>query len=340
MDDKRTDWDEATVTRKIGLLLKKAESTDSPFEAESLYALAQDLMTRYAIHEEKVRSDARTAAGRPVEEPSVGDWMFATYAHHATAKQDLLIVVAKHNWVRVRTYDNRKNANHYRGEANLSPAGTQYHESQWINLIGYDSDVAHTKMMYTSLLIQATKFANEDWRVRYGNAKHSDWSDGHMGKFAWISAHMEGFAERIGQRLQETRVSVIDSIEGAGALVINKEANIQEWMYEKGLAVRPRKPTYYCWTYEPEENRPLNKDGRTKSKKWQPKACILQVELADDGRTRIPHEGPHAFTYTPLKVRYSSYTPKGRETSYEGRSAGREAADRADIGSQRPRVGN
>lgn len=331
---RNTDWDEETITRKIQLLLKKAESTDFPKEAESYYAMAQDLMTRYSIHEQSVRNAAREEAGRPVEEPNVEDWMFASYAHHAQAKQDLIIRVAKHNGVHVRTYNNRKDDNLYRGEANKG-----YHESQWIGFIGYKSDIEHTKMMFLSLLIQSTKFATQDWRVRYGDAKHSDWSDGHLGKFAWISAHMEGFAERIGERFTETTREVYESIENASALMVDKETNLKEWMYEKGLMVRPRPAKYYCWTYQPEEDRPFNADGRTKSKKWRRGYCIIEVQMDTDGKTKVPHEGEHKW-YTPPKVRYSSYSPTGRNTSYEGRSAGREAADRADIGGSRPRVGS
>lgn len=333
-EQRNTDWDEEKVTRKIQLLLKKAESTDFAAEAEALYAMAQDLMTRYSIHEQQVRVAQREAAGRPIEEPNVEDWMFASYAHHAQAKQDLLERIAKHNGVHVRTYNNRKNQNLYRGEANKG-----YHESQWIGFIGYKNDIEHTKMMFLSLLIQSTKFATQDWRTRYGDAKHSDWSDGHLGKFAWMSAHMEGFAERIGERFTESTKVVYESVENASALMIDKETNLKEWMYEKGLAVRPRAPKYYCWTPEPEENRPFNADGRTKSKKWQPKSCIIEIQAGPDGLGRIPHEGEHQFTYQHPKVRYSYYYTKGRETSNEGRSAGREAANRADIGGSRPRVG-
>lgn len=59
--------------------------------------------------------------------------------------------------------------------------------------------------------------------------------------------------------------------------------------------------------------------------------CIIEKPAKD-----VPHEGEHQFTYRPAKVRYSSYYAKGRETSYEGRSAGREAANRANISGNRP----
>lgn len=331
---RNTEWDEETVTRKIQLLLKKAEATDFPAEAEALYAMAQDLMTRYSIEEQRVRVAAREAAGRPIEEPNVEDWMFASYAHHAQAKQNLVEVVARHNGVHVRTYANRKDSNLWRGEVNKG-----YHESQWIGFIGYKSDIEHTKMMFLSLLIQSTKFATQDWRARYGDEKVSSWDDGRMGKFAWISAHMEGFADRIGERFTESTKVVYESVENANALMVDKETNLKEWMYEKGLAVRPRSVTHYCWAWQPESDRPFNKDGRTKSKKWEPGYCIKEVQLDSDGKTRIPHEGDHDW-YHPRKMRYSSYSPKGRRESYEGRAAGREAANRVDIGGSRPRVGS
>lgn len=325
--------DEQDLIRKIGALLAKAEGTDNENEANAFFAKAHELMINYAIEEERVRASKRHVFGT-ADEPIVVDYMFSSYAHHAKAKQTLLEVVAQAEHVRFFMYDNRKFSNKER----VAQAGhTGLHESQWVKLVGYEADIAHVKMLYTSLLIQSQKFANEDWRARYGDAKTTNpegiWDKGD-GKFMWLSGHMDGFAERIGARFRELTEAVYAQVADANALILDKDANILEWMYEHGIMRRPSPPVYYCWTPEPEERRPLTRAG-TPSKKWKPLYCIIKKPDAD-----TPHEGPHAFTYRTYYASVSYYEPKGRRESYEGRSVGRSAAERADIGLTRTGSGS
>lgn len=315
--------DEQDLLRKIGLLLKKAEGTDNEHEASAFFEKAHELMVRYAIDEARVRAEHQRTHGRPADEPVVEDYMFSSYAHHAKAKEVLLSVAAGAQSVRSLPYSNRKFSNaHLVRAAGLN----NLHESQWTRLVGYKNDIEHVKLLYLSLLIQSQRFAQEDWRARYGDEKSAWTDDGRVGKFMWMSGHMEGFAYRIGERFKELTEDIYRSTAGANALIVDKDANILEWMYAHGLAVRPRPPVYRCWTSEPEANRPLTKAG-TLSKKWEPSYCIKVKPSGDE-----PHEGEHAFTYQPEKYRGSSYVSVGRRESSEGRNAGRSAANRADIG--------
>lgn len=320
--------DEQDLMRKISGLLAKAEGTDNVHEADAFFSKAHELMVTYAIDEERVRSEKRRLGTLRADQPVVEDYMFSSYAHHAQAKQDLLGIVCKSRSVRTFPYPNRKDDNlHREGNRGLR-------ESQWIKLVGYTEDIARVKMLYTSLLIQSQRFAAEDWRHLYGNdAKHSSED---LGKFTWVSGHMEGFGERISRRFDELTQSIYEQQHDANALITDKMANIMEWMYENGLARRPVAPTYSCWTPEPESNRPFNADGKTKSKKWEPAYCIKKLPAMG-----VPHEGEHTFTYhTPKMGSYSSYVAKGRRESYEGKSAGRAAAERADLGQPRTTSGS
>lgn len=315
--------DEQDLIRKVGLLLKKAEGTDNEHEATAFYEAAQRLMLQYAIDEARVREAQRALSGKRVEEPVVEDYMFSSYAHHAKAKTALMEIVAKHQHVRCFTYGNRKFSNRDR----VAAAGQSgLHESQWTKLVGYKSDIENMKLLYMSLLIQSQKLAAEDWRRRYGKGKFSD--EG-LGKFMWLSGHMEGFADRIGERFRELAEVIYSEVKDGKELISNKDADILEWMYEHSLLRRPSPPVYHCWTPEPESNRPLTKAG-TPSKKWEPLYCVIVKPSANE-----PHEGDHKFTYRPYKVALSYYTRKGRTESYEGKRAGRSAADRADIGLSR-----
>lgn len=318
--------DEADLMRKIQGLLAKAEGTDNEHESDAFFAKAHELMVKYAIDEERIRASKRLLFSQ-VDPPVVEDYMFSTYAHHAQAKLVLLTMVAKSQSVKMFPYPNKK-------DSNLDKDGNRgLHESQWTKFVGYPADISHVKVLYVSLLVQSQRFAQEDWRTLYGeHAKKSGYSDGNVGKFSWMSTHMEAFAERIGQRFLELTDEIYRNTAGANTLIQDKMANIMEWMYENGLARRPSNepPVYRCWTDEPEENRPFNADGKTRSKRWEPRACIKVIPAPGE-----PHEGEHAFNYTHPKYTYSSYVTVGRKTSSEARHTGRSAADRADIGQPR-----
>jgi hypothetical protein len=328
--------DEADLLRKVSALLAKAEGTDNENEAAAFFEGAHTLMVRYAIDEARVRRAQQEAKGRPVEEPVLEDYMFSTYAHHAQAKQELLIVVLNARSVKYFLLSNRKNSNLYReGNRGLK-------ESQWIKLVGYKSDIEQAKLLYLSLMIQSQKFAQDDWRVRYGDAKQSSWDDGMVGKFTWISAHMEGFATRIGQRFRELDEAIYQESPDGKALIVDKMANIMEWMYDHGLARRPTPTTYKCWKLQPEDDPGWPKTAAGKpNKKHRALYCIKPVQEAN--RHEHIDGGPHEYTYDTGPSRGSYYVAKGRRSSYEGQQAGRSAADRADIGltriGSRPRIG-
>ncbi len=113
---------------RIRSLLAKAESTEFPPEADALTAKAQDLMTRHAIDEALVRADhagsTRVAATRIVLEPP-----------YTKEKAILLHVVAK--------------ANHSKAIWN--------DWAEFVTVIGVPTDLDHVDMLFTSLLVQATR---------------------------------------------------------------------------------------------------------------------------------------------------------------------------------------
>lgn len=307
--------DEQDLLRKISGLLAKAEGTDNEFEATAFFEKAQEMMVEYAIDEARVRA-AQRAGNRPVESPVKEDFMFSSYDHHAVAKTDLLGYIARAHSVRSIPYSNRKDSNMFR-EGNRG-----LHESQWTRLVGYKQDIINVKMLYVSLLIQSQKFAAEDWRVRYGTEKYTEYPD-RIGKFTWLSSHMEGFAERINRRFRELSERIYESAPDSKALILNKDAEIDDFL--RGGRPAPE-PVSYCYALQPVE--------QLKRKNMRQAYCIKRK-----GHELEPPEGegtPHDYTYKPT---YSSYVAKGRRESYEGRQAGGQAADRADIGLTRTGAG-
>ena len=119
---------DASVLRKVTSLLAKAESTTFPDEAEALTAKAQQLMTRHAIDRAQLdagRGDEPVAGGRrlPIDDP------------YANARYLLLAAVAAAN----------------RCRAVLT--------KQWgfSTVFGDEDDLDTVELLFTSLLVQATR---------------------------------------------------------------------------------------------------------------------------------------------------------------------------------------
>ena len=149
---------------KIRALLAKAESTEFTAEAEAFTAKAQDLMTRHAI-DEALLADG---AGGSVEVRGV-----RVLIHHpyALEKAGLLNVIAKANRTRAVWFE----------------FGSS------VTLVGVPTDVEQVEMLFTSMLVQATKAL-----TRAGDGPGSRGSDRSS---AFRRAFLSAYAARIGERL-------------------------------------------------------------------------------------------------------------------------------------------
>jgi Protein of unknown function (DUF2786) len=116
------------VLAKVRALLAKAESTEFPDEAEALSAKAQELMSRYSLHQavlERDRGHAPAASGRRL-------WMDAPYPG---AKVLLVQAVAQAN--RARTVWREKPG--------------------FVTVVGPDTELDIVELLTTSLLLQASR---------------------------------------------------------------------------------------------------------------------------------------------------------------------------------------
>jgi len=155
---------------KIRALLSKAEATTFTEEADAYTAKAQDLMTRYAIDEALL-------------EESAGDGEVMTRRIHihnpyAQAKVQLLSIVGDINRVRVIWDDHHGMA----------------------NAVGMAVDLELVEMLFTSLLVQATRALTEA-----GNARptQAGYRAGRMNRApSFRRAFLLSYAHRIGERLE------------------------------------------------------------------------------------------------------------------------------------------
>lgn len=153
----------------IRALLAKAEVTEFAEEADAFTAKAQDLMTRYSIDE------ALIAGGDGSEIPSRRVHIDDPYA---AAKAQLLAAVAQVNRVRAIWDDARSIA----------------------TIVGLPVDLGLTEMLFTSLLVQATRAMTEAGAAGRGSHRPDRAP-------AFRRAFLLAYAHRIGERLARAGAS-------------------------------------------------------------------------------------------------------------------------------------
>lgn len=132
-----------SVLAKVRALLSKAESTNFEHEAEALTAKAQELISRYAIDEALAQDPAGQQRVRPVAR------RLAVDDPYSSAKSGLLAVVAGANGVRT-VWDDRFGL---------------------MTIIGFESDLDAVEVLFTSLLMQASRAMLSNGRVTDGRGR-------------------------------------------------------------------------------------------------------------------------------------------------------------------------
>lgn len=167
---------------KIRALLDKAESTaaEFPAEAESLTNKAIELMERYRIDEAMIADTAPLQdRGKIIEiRINVGS------GPYVNARIDLANQIARNHSVKL-----------------LQSTG---YKGKTVYLIGYETDVALTEMLYTSLLVQATR------AMASPEVKAS--KPGHVHGTAFSRSFLLAFAHRIGDRLRKSNAAATSDI--------------------------------------------------------------------------------------------------------------------------------
>jgi hypothetical protein len=151
---------------KVRALLAKAESTDFEEEANALTAKAQELMARHAIDQAMVAGSAGDDEGGP------GGRRIGVEDPYAVAKAHLLHSVARANRCRTVVMDGYG----------------------FSTVFGFPGDLDIVELLYTSLLVQATRAMTAAGSVRDGAGRSRTRSFRH--------SFLVAFAGRIGERLR------------------------------------------------------------------------------------------------------------------------------------------
>jgi hypothetical protein len=167
-----------TAMRRIRGLLDQAENTPFPDEAETFAAKAAELMARHRIDQAMVDRHRRRRHGGIVEldiELGRGQYVRARLA--------LLGAVASAFDCRLLT--------------SSGPDGRTGH------VIGHSSDAEQVSLLYTSLLVQATRAADVETTPR-GQARVS-----------FRRGFLLGFAQRVGDRLAEQMAAAVEQADSS-----------------------------------------------------------------------------------------------------------------------------
>lgn len=187
------------VLAKVRALLAKAEATTFEAEAQAFTAKAHELMTRHSLEHAHLTSGGASGANRAVALRLLID------DPYAGPKSVLVHVIAEAS--RCRSV--------FSSGLNMA------------TVIGVPSDLAAVEVLFTSLLVQAQTGLQElAHRARSGSRERSR---------GFRSAFLEGFATRIGQRLEATGAAAVDDLNRAsgGALVpvlAEREADVDDQM--------------------------------------------------------------------------------------------------------------
>lgn len=165
------------LLERIRALLAKAESTDFPEEAEALSAKAQELMTRHAI------DVALLEAGTAVPTIAIAARRLHVQDPYAEPKVRLLDAVGSANGVRVIW---------------LEALGMA-------TVVGPAADLAAVDLLFTSLLVQATRAMAATGRAGGARSRAPGFRRGFL----------TAYAVRIGERLSEARDRVTTESGGA-----------------------------------------------------------------------------------------------------------------------------
>lgn len=154
-----------SVLAKVRALLAKAESTSFEHEADALTAKAQQLMARHAIDEAVARGVGTASREKPVAR------RLAVEDPYARAKSGLLAAIASANGVRA-VWDE---------------------EQALMTLVGFESAIDSVDVLFTSLLMQASRAMMARGRVRD--------TRGHSRTRSFRQSFLVAFAQRIHERL-------------------------------------------------------------------------------------------------------------------------------------------
>lgn len=188
---------QADILRMVDNMLQRAAGVESPAEAESLAAKAQELMIKYAIDEAMLRAQ-RAAAGERVDDKVVTTEIEYTGIFMKDLAS-LVSYVARVNDCRAIFTDH----------VHTSP------KKRIVTVVGFERDVKNVASLVRLLEVQRMRALNAFMTASYGGVKLAK-----MTSFKIRREFIHSFAHGVGTKLQHARdVALGASGAGTGAEV-------------------------------------------------------------------------------------------------------------------------
>ena len=218
--------DQERALRRIRGLLDKAGSTAFGPEAEALYDKAAELMAKHRIDAALLDATRAPADRTPVVERPVD----LGSGQYVRARLQLIHHVAQNHGCRLLTHTTR--------------------QGRVATVVGARDDCDRVELLYTSLLLQATRFAGAAWAEPAGSGGRGEPAgSGGRGErrrrsggsqVAWKREFMFGFAGRVGERLAELAALAAQAaadVDGSAAtggsvalVLAGRSERVDEWI--------------------------------------------------------------------------------------------------------------
>jgi len=202
---------DASVLDKVRALLAKAEATDFEEEADAFLTKAQELMTRYNLD--------RAALEEPSEDGQVAIEGLRCWLDEPYLKQKgyLLAVVAKANRCR----------------------SVSLYEYGFVTLLGHPDDLTATEMLFTALLVHATK----QMMLPLHQAPARGSSGAYASRPSYRRSFLLSYANRIGARLSEAASAATEVALGSAGqallpVLANRDRGVEEALHQMFPATR------------------------------------------------------------------------------------------------------
>lgn len=209
---------------KIEKLLRKAERAGTQEEAETFFAKAQELMSKWAIDEAMLDLER----GEKREEPTVAR-IVVNKSGFWKSNCRLIFLIAKACGVEAIREEgmSKRNIN-----PNLDPERIANLTKPKMILVGFPSDITRVEMLYASMRLQITRMANKEIPTELkGNARDA---------FVWRRSFLDAFADRIYYRLDEVnRLAKEEKVEEYGGSLLPALASREVVIKEKVQKMYP-----------------------------------------------------------------------------------------------------
>lgn len=203
------------MEEKIAALLRKAEGTDNPHEAEAYSKKAAELMIKLGIEEAVIRAKmGELPAGAKIVQMTLD--FYGSYA-----QAQMLMGSAIGTGIGLKTMV---------GKTYGANAKGKYMNGSRLYMVGFEKDVERTIILIESLQLQCASASTSWWKNDMGD--QPSWMTA-MEKFKARRQFIASFGQVVGGRLRDQRQEAVVESTGTDLVLVNQSKKIDDWVADK-----------------------------------------------------------------------------------------------------------